>query len=787
MFNNLITSVLAPPRRTEAPGLGEDASLATPPARPPEAPSQKNPPWIWSALLTVVLLAAGLYLWNLSRNGWANEYYAAAVLSMTQDWQNFFFASFDPGGFITVDKPPFAFWIQAISARIFGLSSWSILVPEAIAGLATLLVVFHLVRRDFGHAAAIIAALILALTPVTVAVNRDNIPDSALVLLMVLAAWGVLNAISSGRLRTLLVGAALVGLAFNTKMLQAYIVVPSFALTYLLAAPGSVRRRLAYLVAAGLVLLVVSASWMVAVDATPADARPYVGGSTNNTVADLVFGYNGFSRIFGNFGRLGPGAPGGNPAGVNANAPGAGPRDSGPGSGGPPNGGPLFGGQPGWLRLFNGENASQISWLLPLAALGAVAGLVARRGSSRTDPARASLVLWAGWLATHFVVFSLARGIFHPYYTIAMAPAVAALSGTGLVTLWGWYRDSRLASVALPLAIGLAVLWPIALLTQSSWGEPWLRASVGVAAGLAMVGLFAGIAGRRFGLTSLRSVAAPAMALGVTAILIGPGSWSAATLQGGQAGVIPVAGPAGAFAAGPGGRFPAAQPPGANPPAAADAGARGFRTRADDGGLVTPPNGGAPDGGVVPPAGLGGQANQGTTPPDFGGVPGTEFGEPGAVPPLGLGEGPGGPAFGPGRSPGGRLSEQLVQYLVASQGSARFLVATASSMTAAPLILATGKPVMAMGGFGGGDPALPLERLQAMVRSGELRFLLLDGGGPGGGPGGFGPGGFGRGGTQRNDWVRTTCSLVDPTAYGGPSTGAGAQLYDCSGALAPDA
>ncbi|MGE3911447.1 MAG: glycosyltransferase family 39 protein, partial [Chloroflexota bacterium] len=255
--------------------------------------------WARLGMSGVMLLAAGLYCWGLARNGFGNEYYTAAALSGALSWKAFFYGALDPGSFITVDKPPFAIWVQSLSVRLFGLSSWSVLLPQALAALGTLAAVMVMTRRQFGAVSAILAGLALALTPITVAVARVNLPDNVLILLLVLGAWATLAAARTGRLRLLLLGMALVGIGFNTKMLQAFVVVPAFSGTYLLAAPGGLLRRLAHLTAAGLVLLAVSASWMLVVDSVPADARPYIGGSSDNSVLDLTLGYNGLGRIFG--------------------------------------------------------------------------------------------------------------------------------------------------------------------------------------------------------------------------------------------------------------------------------------------------------------------------------------------------------------------------------------------------------------------------------------------------------------------------------------------------------
>lgn len=257
------------------------------------------------ALTAVLALSAVLNVNHLSRNGYANTFYSATVHSMLDSWHNFFFVSFDPGGMVTVDKPPLGLWVQGLSAELFGFHPLSLLLPEAIAGVLAVAALYWVVTPRFGPAAGVMSALALAVFPSFVAVSRDNNLDAVLILLMILACGVGLRAIGSGRLLTLLGCAALVGLAFNTKTLAAYLVVPGLALGYLVCAPGSLPRRGAQLLAAGVVLLLVSASWSLVVELTPASQRPFVGGSVDNTEYDLTFGYNGFGRVEGQVG--GPG------------------------------------------------------------------------------------------------------------------------------------------------------------------------------------------------------------------------------------------------------------------------------------------------------------------------------------------------------------------------------------------------------------------------------------------------------------------------------------------------
>lgn len=351
-----MTSTLAPP-----PDTGHAAPRGR--ARRLLLGADGDPRWARPALWAVLIAAAALYAWGLSAAGDANAYYSAAVKSGTQSWKAFFFGSLDAGSYITVDKPPMALWAMGLSARVLGFGTWSLLLPQVAAGVAAVAVLYATVRRAFGHAAALTAAAVLALTPITVAINRDNNPDTLLVLFLVAAAWACQRAVDTGRLRPLLLSAFLVGCGFNTKMLQAFLVVPALALAYLVAARPGLARRAGHLLAAGAVLAASSLWWTLLVDAVPARSRPYIGGSTDGTAWDLVVGYNGLGRILG--------------------------QGDGPGGRGGPGGGGGFGGRSGAGRLFNDILGGQISWLIPFAVLALAAGLVLlRRRPAPTPPAR---------------------------------------------------------------------------------------------------------------------------------------------------------------------------------------------------------------------------------------------------------------------------------------------------------------------------------------------------------------------------------------------------------------
>jgi 4-amino-4-deoxy-L-arabinose transferase-like glycosyltransferase len=439
--------------------------------------------------VALAALAAVVYLFNLTISGYANTYYSAAALAASKSWSAWFFGSFDAANFITVDKPPLATMLMGLSVRLFGLSSWSILLPEALAGVATVALLFVVVRHSFGPIAALIASLVMILTPVAVLIFRYNNPDAILTLLLVAGAWSALRAIESGRLRWIVVTAIFVGFAFNTKYLQGFLVVPAFALTWLIAAPVSLRRRIAGLLLAGVCLLLASGWWVVAVELIPAAARPFIGGSTNNSPIQLLLGYDGLARIFGGAaGAVGGGAGGG--------------------------GG--FSGATGILRLFNAEFGGGISWLIPFALIGLVSGVVLRGRAARTDRARAGYLMWGLWLAVHAVVFSFMSGIIHSYYAVALAPAIAALVGAGAVELWGLRERVRFGGIVLAGAILVSAVWSWQLLGRSPDFVPGLGVVV------VIVGVIVAVILSLPATADLRRTQALAVALGIGILLAGP-------------------------------------------------------------------------------------------------------------------------------------------------------------------------------------------------------------------------------------------------------------------------
>ena len=463
-------------------------------------------------------MTAALYLWGLGAAGWANEYYAAAVQAGTQNWKALLFGSIDPGNAITVDKPPAALWVMGLSGRIFGFGTLSMLVPQALMGVASVALVYGAVRRAGGYGAGLLAGAVLALTPVAALMFRFNNPDALLVLLLVAAGYCVTRALDGASTRWVALAGAAVGFAFLAKLLQALLITPALALVVLVAMPGSVRQRLRYLVV-GLVAMLVSAGWYLAlVSLWRKDSRPYIGGSTDNSLLQLALGYNGLGRVFGGDGNPGAGS-------------GEGPAE-GPG---PMGGSPMFGGSTGITRMFGESMGTEISWLLPAAVIGLAAGLWFTRRAVRTDRVRAALLLWGGWLVVTVVVFSFMKGIMHPYYTVALAPAVAALIGISVRELWcgKQFRTPRWLQAAMVFGTGL---WNFVLLDRTPDWLPWLRWVVLVGSVVVAAVLAAG--GHRLG----RWTAALAAA-GLVVGLGGTAAYTVETVLNSHDGALPISGP----------------------------------------------------------------------------------------------------------------------------------------------------------------------------------------------------------------------------------------------------
>jgi 4-amino-4-deoxy-L-arabinose transferase-like glycosyltransferase len=582
-----------------------------------------------------------LYLWGLSANGYANEFYAAAAQAGSVSWKAFFFGSLDGSNSITVDKTPGSLWAMGLSVRLFGLNSWALLVPEALMGVGTVALVVGAVRRTVGRVGpALLAGLAMALTPVAVLMFRFDNPDALLVLLLTGSAYAVIRAMESPRaVRWMLLAGALIGFGFLAKMLQAFLVLPGFALVYLLVGPGGLLRRIGHLAAAGVAMVVAAGWWVAVVQFWPASSRPYIGGSTTNSVLELALGYNGISRISGSLG---------------------GPQT----------------GTPGWLRMFGSELGGQIGWLLPAAIFALVVGLVRTARAPRTDRVRRGLAVWGGWLIVTSIVFSLMAGVFHGYYTVALAPAVAALVGIGAALLWEQH-DSVVARLLLAGGVLGTAAWCDVLLARSADFLPWLRWMVLALGLVAAVGL---AASNRLGAGLRRGV----VAVAVTAVLAGPAAYSVQTVTAAHTGSMPTAGPAvSGGTSGVGGR--------------SGAGGPGF-------GNGTPPSGGNAGG------------------PPSSATPGAAGGTAASGVPTGT-------AGGSRGGGGGSASSAVVSLLERGSAGYTWVAATTGSQTAATYQLATQSPVMAIGGFTGSDASPTLAQFQADVAAGRVHYYLGGGGG----------------------------------------------------------
>ncbi|MGW1485660.1 ArnT family glycosyltransferase, partial [Micromonospora parva] len=420
-----------------APAAPEPPTAARPDGHSPQA--RRSPTWARPTLAMLLLATGLLYLWGLGASGWANSFYAAAVQAGSVSWKAFLYGSSDAANSITVDKTPASLWLMALSVRVFGLNSWAMLVPQALCGVASVGVLYATVKRWYGPAAGLIAGAVLAVTPVATLMFRFNNPDALLVLLLVAGAYATVRAVEEASTRWVVLVGVLVGLGFLTKMLQAFLVVPVFAGVYLLAAPTALWRRVRQLLLAGLAVVVSAGWWVALVELVPARSRPYIGGSQGNSILELTLGYNGLGRITGEeVGSVGGARPGG--------------------------GGP-FSGQTGVLRMFGGEIGGQVSWLLPAALVLLVVGLLLAGRAPRTDRTRAGLLLWGGWLLVTVLIFSFMSGIFHAYYTVALAPAIGALVGIGVTLLW---RQHRLLPTPAGVQSGTPAAVPAAAPTAGS-------------------------------------------------------------------------------------------------------------------------------------------------------------------------------------------------------------------------------------------------------------------------------------------------------------------------------
>ena len=668
---------------------------------------------------------AVLYLYDLGASGWANSFYAAAVQAGTKSWKAMFFGSSDSSNFITVDKPPVFLWPMEISARIFGLNSWSMLVPQALEGVATVGLVYLSVRRWFSAQAALLGGAVVALTPVAALMFRYNNPDALLALLLTAATYATIRGLEKAQTKWLVLAGALVGFGFITKMMQAFLILPVLAVVYLFAAPTGWWRRVWQTLVMGVSVLVAGGWWVAVVALTPAADRPYVGGSQNNSILNLIFGYNGFGRLSGNeSGSVGGGNVGG-----------------------------AMWGPTGWTRLFNPQFGNMMSWLLPGAlVMGAVLlGITIR--ARRTDRERAALLLWGGSLVCIGLTISMAQGIIHPYYTVALAPPLGALVGIATFGLWQ-RRETWVGRIGLAAGLAATVWWSYTLLGKTSDWFPSLRPFVAVVGILGVVAILA--------LPLLRAVPKLAVALvavlGLGAALAAPLFSTVATATTPHQGAIPSVTPTPAG----GGGFPGG---GASPVAGA--------SRAVASGVPSPV------------AGAGGFPGRGAFP---GGrrlcFPGRRHrhghrhrhrrrlpwgrrsrwrrGLPGRRLPACLRRRRQlGGAGGGGFLNSSTSNPELTAKLQADASRYTWVAATVNSNNAAGYQLASGDPIMAIGGFNGTDPAPSLAQFERYVSEGKIHYFIASGAGGAGGFGAFGGGGSGDDAQQITSWVESHFSSQD--------------------------
>ncbi|MCW5675559.1 MAG: glycosyltransferase family 39 protein [Xanthobacteraceae bacterium] len=585
-------------------------------------------------LAAILALAAVLRLWNLSENGYGREYYAAAVRGMLQNWHNVFFNSFDPGGFVTLDKPPVAIWIQALFAKLFGFSGLNSLLPQVLLGLAAVLLVFLLVRRTFGERTALLAALVLAVTPASVAIDRSNNTESCLIVVLLLAAWFAMRAAESGRLRDLCGAMLMLGIGFNVKMAAALILAPAIALSFFFFNRQiPFTRHLKFQTVACGLMIALALSWVTAFDLVPAGKRPYAGSTKHNSMLELALLHNGAARFTQPAAAAAPQPDKPHPVLYDESAVGP-------------------------LRLFRALQAGQAAWLLPLALAGIIFGFFSR-GKNRTRDI--AIAIWGGWLASYWIVFSAAGGPFHTYYLATLAPALSALAAIGASEIWHRYRDGEAPRWLASVTIVLAISWQAWIfIGQTQFAAPsWLNWVAALSALLAMLGAaaFAGEAARKY----------PALAALPAGLL-----------------VLPVI-------------------------AALSV-------------VLIRPN-------VPAPVTTVGAFSEAQTPDAF--------------------------RLNPRRAEPAR--EKLISFLKEQHGSEKFLVAVENALLAGPLIIATGAPVMALGGYLGTDPILTPEKLAVLAESGAIRFVMI--------------GGFSL--TQRNtpneitlrEWILKNATPVDPQRW----------------------
>jgi len=717
-------------------------TTATLPAQPqPSMLGKRILPGVTIGTLIVIAIMGfsfALHMLNIDAIGNANEYYTAAVESMLKSWSNFFFVAAEPGGSVTVDKPPLGLWIEAVFAYFLGVSGFSVSLPNILAGVFGIGLLYSMVKKYMGELAGIVAAFVMAVTPVFIATNRNNTMDGMLVFTLLLAAWAFIKATETGKLRWLLLGAFIVGLGFNIKMLQAFLPLPAFYALYFFGAKVGWLKKILNLGIATVLLVAVSLSWAIVVDLVPAENRPYIGSSDDNTVMGLIFGHNGVSRL-GNQRDNGDTPPSGTQPNQPSNAftpPQQNPAQQGQRQGPPPaaleacagqtqgascsfttqNGNTIDGscitppnqtelacapqgvvnqlpnqrpngnagggtpfsqetGAPGMLRFFTSPLSKQMSWLLPFALISVLLALFGSRIQLPVESGvHKALILWGGWLLTCVVFFSMVSGIFHAYYAIMLAPALGAMVGVGFAQLWSWGKTFSLGGIGLVLTVLVTLGFQIFAATQYNEFSWWM-VGTGLILGLGIVMM---MFSRRIAYVAILSAA-----------LVIPMYWSVMTVTDGSNNNLPTA------YEGQTGNGP------------------------QDGFLASPAQG------QIGADGRGGDRS---------------------------------------------VNSEMLEYLQANTQGMKYLMAVPSSQQGAQYVIETGRPVLYMGGFSGGDAVVNADDLKQLVANGELRYILY--------------GGDRSNNQEISNWLTSSCTVVNgftATQNGAQGQPGGQQikLYDC--------
>ncbi|MFT8323267.1 MAG: glycosyltransferase family 39 protein, partial [Bacillus sp. (in: firmicutes)] len=695
-------------------------------------------------LLIIILLVSAVFNFYNLQNAGTNSYYTVAIKSMLTSFHNFFFVSFDPAGFITVDKPPVALWVQAIFAYVFGFNDFVLLLPEALAGVLSVWLLYLIVKPKFGRTAALISSSVLACSPIFVAVVRTNNVDSILILTLMFATWTLMKAVEKQKVGWLILSFALVGVGFNVKMLQAFMVLPAFYFYYLFATREiKLVKKIVNLIVSTVVLAVVSLSWAIAVDLTPASDRPYMGGSETNSVLELALGYNGLSRLTGNDSSVGGSGSGremsqsgtvdqnqtatddqstnsstqnssGFPNNEDMNDDGG--RMDGNSSSGQQSG--MFNtGDAGALRLFQSELSGQISWLLPFV-LFAVIGLVVSFMKRRKYTMQHHFALfWLAWLVPMFIFFSIAL-FYHHYYLSMMGPAIASLVGIGFVTLWNFYKEENgWESWLLPVGIIVTSLFEALIVYQNSASVSLVWMWIGIVLGVVLFILL--IAAK-----SNEAIKQTIAVSSIVALLILPIYWTTITIAKTGNESTPTAGPTSGMGGGRGGNN-------GNMPGRPDGSAQGGGPGGNMQGNYNSPN----------------SSNQMERPP---GNSDMETGNP--------------PTNGEqsmGRQGGGgmeSIDSELMSYLEENYNGEKFFLAVQRAQSAYSIMLNTDYAVMAMGGFSGTDPAPSVEDLEEMAKNEEIKYFLIS------------SQGMGSGNSEVTEWIQENCVEVPSNEYSADTT-----------------